>query len=605
MAGVTKKVFFLSAICVLLTVSETRAEGWRGQVPRRVEEVPFINGSLWCPPIPEINNEGIVQQQGVPGLTHIEMYVPWRFIESEQGRGNWEEVLRTAHLAQSKGLKVTVFPWIQFVPEWFKKSRSYQPLVEVGTGKEVEMLSPWSGGSEAALNLFYSGLSRAAGQEIDIVSVGFPCSDYGEIGLVLGAPSFLDPKKHAGRLFPQQKDAWHPGFWCGDRYAVARFRDWAVRRYGTLEKLNQAWGTGFHRADDIEYPDFDKRMKMRRYWVDFMLWYQESVTDFAEVAVRYARKYFRRNMLEVKLGFGDDNPRYGLDRTAVIKRLAPFDPITIRSTHGGFNRNGNRAYWFYKRMAPLAQTYRAGFGSEPPGGDLTREELSQQIFEDASAGVNYVFHYFQNYHLGEDVVGEYKNVLRPQEKSLVDIGILYPTSQVLLDASGFPEGQPDFCDKARDILDYDVVDENMIEWEMLRNYRLLIQTGGVYLEQKTIVTLDQWLRSGGIMILREDRMLSSIEGYTAVCESWKAGESKGVGAGREYEVGKGKVVVLPFGDLERFVTNVNGALSTVNRDLGRRRLRGYDGKADGLWTTEFPRGRLVYNANERTATYEK
>ena len=51
----------------------------------------------------------------------------------------------------------------------------------------------------------------------------------------------------------------------------------------------------------------------------------------------------------------------------MCQAAADFMPISIRSTHGSFNRERlPRAYWFYKRMAPVCQRLGEGFGTSRP-----------------------------------------------------------------------------------------------------------------------------------------------------------------------------------------------------------------------------------------------
>ncbi|MCL5269910.1 MAG: beta-galactosidase [bacterium] len=589
-------------------------------VARTIARVPFISGSTWAPQINKSKDyQYVFRDQVVPGQTHLEVYMSWRLLEPEKDRWNFADFDQLTALSQARSIKIEVFPWTQYAPKWFVDSADYVPLRELGTGKTVDMLSPWAPGSLAAIDHFYAGLKAHAGDRIDIISIGSPCSDYGEIGLVIGAPNFL-PGQHLYDFFPQDPKNWHVGYWCGDPYALPNFRNWALARYGGLDPLNAAWGTAYPKAADIAFPDHASREAHRRHWIDFMTWYEESQTTFSVEFVKAVRKYFPETHLETKLGFGSDDPRPGLDRTGVIKAMADFKPFTIRSTHGAYNREKyQKAYWFYKRMAPLTHDLDMGFGCETPGGDLTEKELLREMFEDASAGVNYVFQYFQNFHTRPDAIDTYKRVLRPQERSLVDIAVLYPTAHLLLNVADFPEDQLAFCSLGREFLDYDVLDQNLIDWGKLANYRVLIQTGDRYVEKSNLEKIDQWVRAGGLFVAREGRPLETVEGDGAIAKAWiepagpagaavepaAAGAPAPGGKGTLYKVGRGCVVVLPGATVEEYLATVVGLLKLARPDLvGPVPLHGLNVDHPGMFMTDFPDGKLLYNPKTFEITFQ-
>ncbi len=194
-------------------------------------------------------------------------------------------------------------------------------------------------------------------------------------------------------------------FWCGDRFARVDFRQSMAERYGGLNGLNAAWGTRLFTADEISFPPSAKAVSVR-HWIDFVSWYQESQVRALRRHLTVIRKHFPETHIDVPMGFGSDVQRDGCDRTAVCAAVAAFPPISIRSTHGSFNRDQPpRAYWFYN----------------------------------------------QNFHLRPDsapraqAISDYKRILRPGRRAIVDIAVLYPTTQMMLDMTGFPAGQIAFC----------------------------------------------------------------------------------------------------------------------------------------------------------------
>lgn len=591
-------------------------------VAKTADAIPFINGSLNIPSMPRNNNRGVITEQTVAGVTHTEAYVYWRYLEPRKDRWDFREFDEVMAINRNAGLKILVLPWVEYPPEWFTKTPDYQPLVEMTTGKSVYHLSPWAPGTLAAYDHFYAGLARKYPIQIDIIKLGYPGSVFGEVGLSIGGK--ITPGSFFDKWLPQDPDAWKPGYWCGDPYARADFRERMLARYGSLEKLNGAWGTDFAATEAIAFPNpvrpTDPALQSigeRRRWVDFITWIQDSQVRTMAKLLEIIRKHFPHTMLDIPLGFGSDLPSDGCDRTAIVRAAADFKPVTVRSTHGSFNReNMPRAYWFYKRMAPLCHRLGVGFGTEPPGGDLSRNELRRQYFEDAGAGANYIFHYFQNYHLFPDVVGDYKRILRPQERSRVDIAVLDPTTQMIIDMShfpGWPRGQIYFCDQGREYFDYDVVDENLIDWGMLMDYKVLLHTSGMVWREATLPAIDRWLKNGGILVTHGVPQWTDLAGRGEVAAAWLTDEDKtAVRADRRvFRVGKGRLYAVSAGTAGAGDQTAGppdttpdpelAPVVTILRELAQfppwgSPLHGFDGQNDGKRVTEFPDGQLVFDA---------
>ncbi|MCL5271085.1 MAG: family 14 glycosylhydrolase [bacterium] len=580
------------------------------ELARSADEIPFIIGALDIPEMWHHGNRGVMENQLVPGLTHIEAWVYWRPLEPSKDQWDFREFDAMLALSREKGLKFLVLPWLMYAPEWFKKSPDYTPLTEMRTGKSVDVLSPWAPGTLAAYDHFFAELARRYNDSIDILKFSYPGSDFGEVGMLLGSKGFL-PGGMRYEFLPQDPEAWKAGYWCGDRFARADFRERMLEKYGDLNRLNAAWSTRFDGAAAIEYPDPDRRGNERRRWLDFMTWYQETQVRNMAKFLKIIRNHFPDTFMDIPLGYGSDMPSDGDDRTAIIRAAADFKPLTIRSTHGSVNRAPMpRAYWFYKRMAPLAHRLGLSFCTEPPGGDLKYPELQRQYFEDASAGANLIFQYFQNFHLRPNVVEEYKRVLRPQERSLVDIGVLYPSTQMLLDMNhfpGWPEGQIRFCDLGREFFDYDVVDENMIGWDRLADYRVLLHTNGLVYREATLRAIDRWLRAGGILVTCGAPRWEDWDGAKTIATAWRANEDPTPAPGvRVWRVGKGRLFTADETAMPEYLARVVRILAHVTGAPGAdSSLHGFDGKADSKWVTEFPDGRLVFDAQSLVTQFIK
>jgi hypothetical protein len=196
---------------------DARGSGPTDHVARTVDEIPFSGGMLEIPSLGGTNNRGIIQGQTAAGQTHVDMVLHWRFLEPEKGRWNQRELDEMLALCRARKLKLLVLPEIIFTPEWFRKTRDYTPLTDMQTGRTVDMLSPWAPGTAAAFDYFYAELARRYGQYVDIIKIAYPGSDFGEVGMLMGAKCFL-PGSNGYRFFPQDPAVWKMGYWCGRRW---------------------------------------------------------------------------------------------------------------------------------------------------------------------------------------------------------------------------------------------------------------------------------------------------------------------------------------------------------------------------------------------------
>lgn len=86
----------------------------------------------------------------------------------------------------------------------------------------------------------------------------------------------------------------HEGWWCGDKYAISSFRNFASEKYKSLEKLNIAWNTDFRDFEEINFPPLKtKKINLldRRLWMDFAHWCLRYMPSFADYWIKIAWKY--------------------------------------------------------------------------------------------------------------------------------------------------------------------------------------------------------------------------------------------------------------------------------------------------------------------------
>jgi len=556
-------------------------------LPKSVEDIPFINGALNVPAGPRgPNNRGVIVDQTLPGMTHIEIYMNWAAMEPGRDQWNMQEFDELLRLSEQHGLKILAFPNLNHTPDWLKQTAGFQPVVNLRTGETHDFPSPWAPATYEGFDHFYTYLAAHYQSRIDIIKY------FIEVGLMSGGADF----------------------WCGDRFARADFSQSIAAQYGDLARLNAAWGTRFSTFDEVNFPVSAKSASARR-WVDFVSWYQEGQVRALRRHLTVIRKHFPKTHIDVPMGFGSDVQHDGCDRTAICAAVAAFSPISIRSTHGSFNRDQPpRAYWFYKRMAPVCHVLNIGFGTEPPGGDLNYPEICRQYFEDASAGATLIFHYYQNFHLKPhsasraQAIADYKRILRPGRRPIVDIAVLYPTTQMMIDMTGFPAGQLAFCAQGRTHFDYDLVDENMVGWDLLRRYRVLLHTSGEIFRQSTLSGIDRWIRAGGVMVTLGDPNWQSLETQRMTGTTWMVPQKVNAAPPafhaaarvRAFNLDKGTILAISAGSITDYLTKLVAQLAVLTSTQEKlHALQGFKAQSDGKYDTIFPDGRMTFD----TATF--
>ena len=117
---------------------------------------------------------------------------------------------------------------------------------------------------------------------------------YGEGNYPLAVPDWID----IGHC--------HEGYWCADEFAIKAFQRAMEKKYGTVAKLNAAWGITPNSFDEVSPP----RRTLRKTtssprpslsiahtnaaWLDFITWYHQAIIDFAEQSVKTAAQILSR-----------------------------------------------------------------------------------------------------------------------------------------------------------------------------------------------------------------------------------------------------------------------------------------------------------------------
>jgi len=434
--------------------------------------------------------------------------------EVSPGRWDWKSADAGLEACRRAGVKWQYFPHFHWPPEWYRKSDRFAPCTGLRTGRKLACISIWSPDRLNWLDHCYSALAAKYGAEISAIYVGVH-GDFGETLFPMG----WHPEEKA--RFGEE-GAGYCDFWCGDPSALADFRKFARNRYGGLKKINAAWGTGFASVDLIDYPpaargpstDVTSSPQVRRYWLDFVEWYYDSMTRFTQEVCRIARKRFPKTLLALPVGGGEEAVVYAQDNTALPKVAANLG-VHVRSTHGGFQPFAANCASMLKRIATACKFYGAPFWTEPPNVLKPEQEVSR-FMETVSCGSWGFWDWGANPLGSVDTFREYAAFLT-REKPIVDVALFFPTTDHRLHpTSGYPNRLAKMGADMRDAMDYDILDEGLIADGALARYRVLFWLEGSFIEEKTLSKIAEWVEHGGVLLKFGADAPRTVEGSTAL-----------------------------------------------------------------------------------------
>ena len=169
--------------------------------------------------------------------------------EPEPGRWDWTNADAGLAAMQEAGLKWQYFPHFHWPPEWYRKSAKFVPLIGLRSHRKLAAMSPWSPDIVPWFDHCYSALAQHYGRGNDklyALYLGIH-GDFGETIFPMGWHP--DEKKRFG-----DNGTGMPDFWCGDAQARNDFRRRVRVQYGTVSRLNAAWGTRFKDFAQVDYP---------------------------------------------------------------------------------------------------------------------------------------------------------------------------------------------------------------------------------------------------------------------------------------------------------------------------------------------------------------
>jgi hypothetical protein len=168
-----------------------------------------------------------------------------------------------------------------------------------------------------------------------------------------------------------------------------------------------------------------------------------------------------------------------------------------------------------------------------------------------------------------------------RERPVVDVALLFPTTSHRLNPDvGYPARLQEAGTALREVMDFDIVDEQLIAEGALASYRVLIAPEGRWLERTTLARIQAWIRRGGVLVRIGESGLAPVE-ISGAAETPEAREPQ-------------PVAVAKRGFLKHLAACAGAtAVPCANRPASGATILATAGGAPVAWSRREGRGRVL------------
>jgi hypothetical protein len=592
---------------------------------------------------PKLLEERVLEQCKAIGITSLQSYVYWAEIEKKPGVINFATYDVLVEKLKSHGLK-----WVPFLilgpyyatPRWFQGSEESVFAKCMEHEQESRIQSIWN-----------PYLPEYVQRFLRLISEHY-CGDSVLESIILGISG-----NWGESLYPSTGCFYggfhtHPGWWCRDKYAIEDFQRYIIQKYGSLKELNISWKSGFQSVSEITMPagKSDRQnpplksavsicRKLIPDWLkplmynirdslllkkdcdvkfgntgpiqqqaDFAEWYTGSMTKWVEFWLKLARDYFPNNKIYVATG-GNGSPKLGADFSAQVKVASTYD-AGIRITN--LTDDYPKSFMLSRLVSSASRFYDAYFSTEealinsPKG-------ITMRLFDAVSSGANGV--YFKgligtgtNFCTGKNVnageptqgavnLGRFMKCMQ-LSKPVIEVAVLFPNTSIaihslVLDRIHFSGLQ------LRNLVDFDLVDENMIADGGLNNYRFLVILDGNLVKKQTMESIINWISDGGIVIVSGCLNMQTIDEAESYLKLFFQ-------EGGLQKAGKGYAILssLSVRSGRKFLKFIAEAISNCNNEYPWKGIPNVKLEWDGVYTTML-RDKMLYYDSKRCVIWDE
>jgi hypothetical protein len=422
------------------------------------------------------------------GATSVQLYIDWKQVEPAAGQYDWSAYDKDAAALAAHGLKLGPFiicgSWY-VTPQYVRDEPGMVMYRCVEHDRDSAMPSLWCPNIRPHIARFVQAVADHF-EPTGVLSFALlgPTGDYGEaLYPIVGN----GPGAYHG----------HPGHWCNDPLALADLRRWLGDLYGhDVKALNASWHSTYASFDDVQ-PFTQTHAPNLKAYVELVRWYRDSMTGFCDFWLEAAQNAFKKTPVYLCTG-GLMLPEHGSDFSAQA-RVSQKHNAGIRVTNEASDYVSN---FMITRLVNSAARGYGSFASHEPASIVTPKGVVGRVFNAVSSGCAQLFSYPGAYieegkmTAGGERLMQLKPFLR-DHTPIIPVALFYPDTDRVLRGD---IAQDRLHMALRGLVDYDLIDENMIVDGLLRRYDYLIVTGTERMNQATLQSISQWVSAGGMLI---------------------------------------------------------------------------------------------------------
>ncbi|MGB9893148.1 MAG: beta-galactosidase [Candidatus Saccharicenans sp.] len=287
------KAFIISLV---FSVSPTEASGRTISEKSSDRDHDFFPVSVWytggkvrapmIEPVTEQSNaewKKDLEQIKKLGFNTVRCWIEWAYNEKEEGKYDFSSLELLTDLAAEVGLKVICQVYIDSAPEWAGQKYPDSAFVASNDLKIHSQSSPGycfdHPGIQERILRFFSQAARA----------------------VKNKPAFYGWDLWSEPHIINWSEVYHLGDlryvqFCYCPSSQARFRAWLKKKYGNLEKLNQAWHRTYSSFDEVEPPRFGTILTYTDY-IDWQDYISDKLAEDLALKVEAIKKVFPESVV--------------------------------------------------------------------------------------------------------------------------------------------------------------------------------------------------------------------------------------------------------------------------------------------------------------------
>lgn len=525
------------------------------------------------------------------GFNAVETYVRWGYVERNRGAYDWSFYDAILNEIEKHGLQW--FPMLlagsgYALPAWLHDGPDnfgFQCLEHGIVHDTQSIFHPFQ--TEYARK-FIAAFGQRYGNRKSLLGIRLgPSGDYGEAQYPARGPGYGFRQHHT-----------HIGYWAGDPLAREDFRRHLRNKYGNdVARLNTAWETNHQSFAEIQtfLPD---TAVSRRKRLDFADWYMGAMSEWCEKWALWSRAALPNTQIHQSSGGWGPVP-IGTDYSFQARSMANVKGgIRLTNESDDFADN----FTITRMASSAARFYGAQLGYEP-GGYGSMRGVMARLYNAVTTGAVHLFYYLGNLSHNDHAIEAWRkhaHLLDQRAKPIIDVAAFYPDTYLKLDdevvryrwaSTFFTVGRT-----LREELDFDYTSEQMIADGALAKYKVLVFLWGAVTEKAVLERIDQWVRSGGVLIycMRNRGAPVTVEGDSAIANRWAAGDT-----------GNGRVIVyggeaIPSKAYSEFIRAEVEKLPTIHPRL---RAAMKMSKPDTVYWSVLENGRIaLLNFSSRAAT---